>query len=136
MQPGQNPPLAYFRFALRYLPSSWEQQLDDWIAITAGIALMSPQAHDPERKMGRALAEVGFSEERLERLLSSDGEVRRLLLLRAARFLAAKSKAMNWVEGAQLLLTPKGERRESLHRRIAKDFYDVLVQAEQREEKE
>ncbi|MGI6149811.1 MAG: type I-E CRISPR-associated protein Cse2/CasB [Limnochordia bacterium] len=133
MQPGHPPPLAFYRFAMRYLPESWETKLDDWVAVTAGMALMSPQAHDPTRGMGKVLAEAGYSEARLERLLASEGEVRRLLLLRAARFLAAKGFSMNWVDGAVFLLTDDGNKREALHRRIAKEFYDTQYQIERRQ---
>lgn len=47
MVPAQPIPLTFYRFALNYCPSNWQYQRDDWLAITAGIALMSPAAHDP-----------------------------------------------------------------------------------------
>lgn len=90
MVPAQPIPLTFYRFALNYCPSNWQYQRDDWLAITAGIALMSPAAHDPRVGLGAALARHGYSEARLERLLGARGEVRRILFLRAVRFLAAK----------------------------------------------
>ncbi len=123
MVPGHPPPLAFHRVAIRMLPDGWERQEDDWVAILAGIALMSPGAHHPGAGLGAALASAGFSETRLERLLSAQGQVRRLLLLRAARFLVAKSHPCDWAEGAALLLARDPDRREALHRRIARDFY-------------
>ncbi|HHT74396.1 MAG TPA: type I-E CRISPR-associated protein Cse2/CasB [Firmicutes bacterium] len=133
MQAGHPPPLVFYRFAMRYLPDGWEKKLDDWMAITAGMALMAPHSHNLNAGLGKVLAEEGYSEARLERLLASEEEVRRLLLLRVARFLASKGKTMNWVEGAALLLTGHGKQREALHRRIAKEFYSVLNQIEQRQ---
>ena len=126
MVPGQPPPLAFHRVAIRMLAEGWERHEDDWVAILAGIALMSPGAHRPGAGVGTALADAGFSEARLERLLSAEGQVRRLLLLRAARFLAAKGYPCDWAGAAALLLTRDPERRDALHRRIARDFYRTL----------
>lgn len=126
MAPGQPPPLAFYRFALRYLPTGWDygQSLQkDWVTLVAGIALMSPGAHRADRSLGTALAEVGYSQARLERLLAADGDTRRILVLRAARFLAVKGTACSWVDGAQLLLVRDPEKRELVNMRIAKDFY-------------
>lgn len=122
------PPMAFYRFALRHLPDGWERQWKDWAAIVAGVALMAPNAHDPENRLGAVLADAGFSEARLERLLAAEGETRRTLLLRAARFLASRARPCNWVEGAQLLLTRDEEKREALHRRIGSRFYSTIDQ--------
>lgn len=128
MTPDQPLPLVFYRFALQYLPDHWDRAKEDernWSTIVASIATMSPNAHDPTRGWGKALAQAGFSESRLERLLQSSGDTRRTLVLRAARFLAAKNIPCNWTEGAWLLLIPENnvEARERLHHRIAKDFY-------------
>jgi CRISPR system Cascade subunit CasB len=123
MSPSEPPPLAFYRFALNYLPDGWEHRSADWVTLVSGIALMSPKAHQPDLGVGRALAEAKYSEARLERLLATDGDTRRTLLLRAARFLAAKNSSCNWLDFAQLLLTTNAEKRDKLHMRIAKDFY-------------
>lgn len=123
MVPGHPPPLAFYRFALRHLPESWEHHRDDWMALVAGMALMSPSAHQPGRGLGRVLAEAGFSEARLERLLASEGDTRRILLLRATRFLSAKAGSFDWSQGARLLLTRDKDKREGLYQQIARDFY-------------
>lgn len=123
MAPGQIPPLGFYRFAMRYLPEGWERNLDEWTVLVAGMAIMAPNAHDPRRGFGTALAISGYSEARLERLLSAEGETRRTLVLRAARFLAAKGVAFNWVDAAAFLLTRHDELREQIHRRIARDYY-------------
>lgn len=125
MSPGYPPPLVFYQFAFRYGPETWTQNQDDWMTIVAGMALMSPQAHSPQRGLGAALAENGYSETRLERLLLSRGDVRRILFLRAIRFLAAKSTPFNWNQGALFLLTKNEAKREALHLRIARDFYHL-----------
>lgn len=126
MSPNQLLPLPFYRFALRHLPEGWDrnpQVRKDWVTVVAGIALMSPNAHRPDKGLGKALAETGYSEARLERLLAAEGDTRRVLLLRAARFLAAKSTPCNWVDAALLLLTQDPEKRDAVHTRIARDFY-------------
>jgi len=126
MVPTQAAPLSFYRFAVRHLDVGWDADPElqkDWITIVAGIALMSPGAHRPDQRLGAVLAETKYSEARLERLLAAEGDIRRTLLLRAARFLAAKRAACNWVDAAQLLLTRDPEKREQIHRRIAKDYY-------------
>ncbi len=126
MNPRQNPPLAFYRFAFRHLPNGWERSMEDWITLVAGIALMSPQAHTADTGLGAALANCGFSEARLERLLAADTGTRRILLLRTARFLRAKNASCNWIEPAWLLLSKDNDRREQLHRRIAGDYYQIV----------
>ncbi len=126
MNPGHPPPLCFYRFALSHLPSGWEHASDDWTTLVAGIALMAPGAHNAQVRFGEALAAAGYSEARLERLLAAEGEVRRMLFLRAIRFLAAKSKPFNWTEGAQLLLTKGPSKRETVNLRIARDFFSKL----------
>lgn len=123
MVPGQPVPMAFYRFALRYLPEDWEARLADWVTVVAGMAIMHPAIHRSDVGLGAALAKTGYSEARLERLLASEGDIRRSLLLRAARFAGAKGAAFNWTDGARLLLTKDAERRERLYRRIARDFY-------------
>lgn len=123
MNPTQAPPLQFYAFALRNLPENWEWYEADWMTLVACVALISPNGHRPDRGLGKALAEAGYSEARLERLLDAEGTTRRTLLMRAARFLAAKSSAANWTDGAQLLLVRNEEQRRRLHRRVAQDFY-------------
>jgi CRISPR system Cascade subunit CasB len=123
MAPEQPPPLVFYRFGVRYLPDGWERTLDDWVTLVAALAIMAPHAFRPDRGLGQALAEATYSEARLERLLAAQGQTRRILLLRAARFLAAKSAPCNWTDGAQLLFSRAPDVYEAICLRIARDFY-------------
>lgn len=89
----------------------------------AGIALMHPHPHRSDLPAGRVLADAGYAESRLERLLSAEDETLKTLLLRTARFLAAKGAPVNWVDFARLLLTRDPDKREDARLRIARDFY-------------
>ena len=128
MTPRQPPPLAFYSFAVNCLPDGWDRNNEsrkDWVTIVGGIALMSPNSHDPKRGLGRALSESEYSEARLQRLLSDSatGDVLRFLVLRASRFLAAKLTPFDWVQGSALLLTRDQDRLDSIREQIAKDFY-------------
>lgn len=126
MTPGHSLPLCFYRFAFNYLPENWQYAREDWTTLVAGLALMSPNAYNPQRGLGGALAEVGYSELRLERLLAAVDETRRTLFLRAVRFLAAKSMAFNWLEGARFLLAKDRDKLETLNVSIARDYYTKI----------
>jgi CRISPR system Cascade subunit CasB len=129
--PGKTPSLTFYRFAYRHLPKGWESRMPEWITIVSGIALMSPHSHRPQRPPGLALAAAGFSEARLERLLSAKDEVLYRLLLRAARLLAAKVESIDWTQFAQLILmTGDSEKREGIRLRIARDYFNYQKEKE------
>jgi CRISPR system Cascade subunit CasB len=126
--PGQFPPLAFYRLCLRHLNTDLPpaHQTHAWMAVVWGIAFMGTGAHRPDRPFGKALAEAGYSEGRLERLLAAPADLRLDLLTSAVRFLASKGEGFDWTEGALFLLTEDAEKRETLHRRLAADFYRAL----------
>ena len=116
-------PLGFYRFAYRHLPKGWEPKETQWRTICAGIALMCPNPHHPDSPVGKVLAKASFSESRLERLLDTDGKAQMTLTLRVARFLSAKNMAMNWTHLATLLLSTDIDKRQSIRKRIAGDYY-------------
>lgn len=123
--PGQSLPLAYWRFWPRWLQQDapTEAQSQDWALILAGMALMGRNANQPRLKLGAVLAEQGYSEQRLERLLAADdAPTRRQLFARATRFLAAKGAAIDWLEAVRFVLAG-AELRETLVHQIARDYY-------------
>lgn len=135
LSPGRPPGLAFYRFAEAHLPLEWERVQDRWVTIVCGMALMSPGPHRPDQPAGKTLAESGYSEKRLERLLAADEEALQTLLLRAARFLAAKGAPCNWTDFAALLLAQGDQPREKARLRIARDFYKAMA-PEKKEKKE
>lgn len=125
--PGKPFDLAFFRFAFQHLPQEWERRAEDWQTLTTAIALLSPDPHRPDVSFGKALALAGYAEGRLERLLATEGDIFRTLLLRAARFLRAKNVACNCVDISNLLgLTWD---REAARMRIARDYFSELRHA-------
>jgi CRISPR system Cascade subunit CasB len=125
---GQPVPLAFYRLWLRHageeLPP--EAQMENWMILVCCMTTLGEKSHTPTRRLGQALAESGFSEGRLERLLSAPDGVRSELLMNAVRLLAAKGDSFNLAEAAQFLLTKDEARREGVNRRIAEAFYRHL----------
>jgi len=128
-------PLAFHRFMLRHVDPAWQAEswTSEWRALICALAIQRHGGFDPARALGQALAEAGFSEYRLERLLSATGETLRSLALRAARQLAARAIAADWRQLAELLFSRNPEIRESVNRRIARDYYQT-TQPQKREE--
>ena len=121
--PDRPPSLAFYRFCFRYLPESWQGNVGAWQTLLAGLALMGTQPHRPDRPVGLALAEDGYSEARLERLLAAQDDVLHTLTLRLARFLAAKGESVNWLDLANLLLAKDRDKQEAARLKIARDYY-------------
>jgi len=128
MAPDQPPPLAFYRLAFRELPDGWEYRRGAWQTLVAGMALRSGRdnPHNPKRPLGQALAQLNYSEARLERLLAAEGDTLNTLLLRAARFLAAKNESVDWTDCARLLLATEDDKPEQIRREIAGDYYRNL----------
>lgn len=126
MAPGVSPPLAFYRLWLRHLDETVPvpDQTPAWAVIVAGLSSSPPQAHRPGRGFGQALAECGWHEARLERLLAADddGQLAKLVA-DALRFLASRGDSFDWTHVARLLLARTGDARDAIHRRIATDFY-------------
>lgn len=94
-----------------------------WLLIVQCLALARGR-HAPETRTGRVLAELHYSEERLNRLLSSDFEVVADVLPRLARWLNSKGAPIDWLPLAQLARwTGRSEdRAERARHRIARDY--------------
>lgn len=126
MVPGTAPPLAYYRLWLRHLADEVPDtaQTGAWMLLAAGLAASHAQANRPGRGFGQALAESGWHEARLERLLAADVDGQQLKLAAdGLRFLAARGETFDWVDLARLLLARTDRARDAIHRRIATDFY-------------
>lgn len=123
-------PLAFHRFILRHVGLPWQAEswTPEWRTLICSLAIQRDGGFDPSRPLGESLAGAGFSEHRLERLLASSGETLHILSLRAARQLAAKGITADWRQMAELLFSRNAATRESVNRRIARDYYRALSQ--------
>lgn len=126
--PGQPLPLAFYRLWLRHVGEDLpgEAQTPLWMTLVWGLATLGASSHRPDRPLGQALAESGYAEARLERLLGAPDELRIELFMSTARFLAARNDAFDWLDAARFLLSTDVHVRERVCRRIAESFFRHL----------
>lgn len=128
-RPGSPLPPAYWRLAVGTLEPA--EAIDsgrlsndtdhDWAAILCGLAHLA-ELHARGRSLGRALAEAGYSERRLDSLLRADESRLRELLPTLARHLDAAGVQVDWTDAARLLFT-RGSAATGLRDRLARDYY-------------
>ncbi len=94
-----------------------------WLAVLAGMAHMSPQPHRSGANPGRVLAEAGYSETRLHKLLNSQDEAFLDAVDRTCRFLRAKGAAVDWTRFAPFILTLDPDKAEIHRRTLARDYF-------------
>lgn len=87
------------------------------------MALMSPYVQDAAQPLGKVLAEAGYSELRLARLLEADAEALPDLIISLTRFLGTKGRPIRWSDLARLLLDHDGT---TIRKTIAGDYYRAL----------
>lgn len=95
-----------------------------WAMILSGLA------HLPHRRrisLGRALAEAGFAEIRLVRLLDAEPDQIADHLRTTVAFLAAKGAEADWCDLALLVLSCGGDEHDAVRRRIAQSYYRFLA---------
>ncbi|ODN66294.1 type I-E CRISPR-associated protein Cse2/CasB [Methylobrevis pamukkalensis] len=95
-----------------------------WLRFTRMVALLTPASatasvHDKDRPLGAVLADAGFSEQRLARLLASQGDTRLEALERAIRMLARSRPKIDVVSLARTVMGWD-------HNRLARDYYTRL----------
>lgn len=94
----------------------------EWATILNALAI-AEGFHSPQRRLGQALAEEGFSEIRFARLLTAQGQRLADEVRLMARFLASKGASADLTDAAWLVLSDESEGGENLRRRIARDYY-------------
>lgn len=122
---GTGSPVFWRQVARLGIPP-WHEK--EWLRFTRLVALMTPASrdcsiHDDKRPLGAALAEAGFSEQRLARLLAARGSAREEALERAIRMIARKSGGLRVPDLAQAIFRPEDVSH------LARAFYRKLDQS-------
>jgi CRISPR system Cascade subunit CasB len=106
-----------------------------WALIIHAMALMVPNHHDANARVGRALFEAGYSEQRLGRLLDARGAQFRALVPRLCRQLAHKAQPLDWRELGRLILAAdrNEEKAETIRLAIARAYYGAEASAQRTE---
>ncbi len=92
-------------------------------ALLSGTAVLAP--HAPGRKLGRALWEAGYSENRLMRLTSARGPALYDQVRRAARFLAKAGQVPVDLQTIHHLISDHPATAETARFEIARAYYDA-----------
>ena len=144
MDPDAPDAAAFWRLMARQNLFRNDETEAKWALIIHGIALMTPTnsgdghsltAHDGYTAVGRALFQGGdsqratayYSETRFSRLMTSRGEMLRVLLRRLFRMLASADVVFNWTEMASFILSDgyDDEAAERSRRRMARAYYQT-----------
>jgi len=88
--------------------------------------------HDGSMPLGKALAQSGYSQNRIKTLLDADEIALLPIVERTARFLQSKGQKFNCNDAARLVMTEhrSPEQRDRDRTRIARDYYRQLHQQE------
>ncbi len=97
----------------------WERR---WATLLMGLAFCA-ELHDYKRSLGSALAEAGYSELRLVRLLRAEGEQLETYIRRLAQYLHSKQQKANWGDVANLLFYQSGETSDKIRLHIARAYF-------------
>ena len=130
---------AFWRLLFEHVPEQRRRTSESesrWALVLHGLALMSrpnASAHRTGAGIGAVLAEAGFSELRLNRLLRARGEGFRQMVPRVCRYLAAKNAAVDWVRFARWLLADEA-RAEEHRRQVARDYFRARSRPEAEED--
>lgn len=142
MDPDHPDVAVFWRLMAQYHLLDSPKLEKKWALIIHGIALMTPKspgdgqpsnAHNGYNPVGRALflgsgSQPGkgfYSESRLNRLLTSRGQITRTLLVRMFRMLAPANVSFNWREMARFILNEGYNEvaTDKSRQQIAKDYY-------------
>lgn len=117
---------AFWRLLVGHVPEGFrrtEAVEARWAMLLHGMALMAPQHQQGGRSVGRALAEAGLPESRLEQFLRARGPQQWPALRRLCQFLAARAVPIDWIEFSNLILADNDNTAEEQRRRIARGYY-------------
>lgn len=97
-----------------------------WAVVLSAMAHMK-HLHIHGRKLGEALAEAGYSELRLNRLLRASGDTLRNLTRGMTLFLVSKGQSFDLLDLARLIFSDNNSWSESFRRQIARSYYAKTI---------
>ena len=129
---------AFWHLLLEVVPEEerrGEEREGRWAVIMNGLALMSAPGVSAHRRdsgehrtrVGTVLADVGYSDRRLTRLLRAGWPDLIPRVRRLSRLLATRGHAIDWARFGLLILAVGEESREHQRRAIARDYFGQLV---------
>lgn len=138
MKLGDTPPGAFWRIMVQrgLLGKIKAREVERrWALVVHGIALMTPNAHDWNTSIGKALYEGGesgrknafYHDLRLARLLAARGAMFESLLTQLFRMMGNAGQPFDWRKMATLILCEESnpEKAEEVRVDIAKSYYET-----------
>ncbi len=120
----------YWKVMLGSIPEelrATEQQERDWNAVLNIIA-NTFELHRKGVNLGAALSDSGFSELRLNQILSASGDALNPLVRRMGQYLASKATPVDLTDVARIVLFQEGELAKSVRQNIARHYFRVEFQ--------
>ncbi len=128
LDPAAPPGACFWKMMVLHVSPAAELSLGQesaWAMVLAGMARMAPICHAPHRRVGRVLAENGFSELRFERLLRARGATLAQTSRILTSFLASRGEAVDWTQLARFHLSEDPSKAAAVRREMARDYYVV-----------
>jgi len=128
-----------WRLLIGSIPDSWLEGPDfetkeaRWACVVMGMS-QAPELHNPTVRLGSALAQCGWSELRLIRLLRERDTALFQQVRLVASFLSSKGQCANWEDIAALVLNQEGDWAGRHRHRVARDYYRQLYSQETKQE--
>jgi CRISPR type I-E-associated protein CasB/Cse2 len=125
---------AFWRIVVRHLDLGLpvgdrrDDALRRWAAILRALAELNG-LHHPGRRLGTALAEVGVSELRLNKLLRAGGEPLFDEVRTVAHQLATAAVPVDFASVARLVLSDGQPHEQAVRQTIANDYYAQIFRA-------
>lgn len=102
---------------------------ESW-ALIAKVLAENVGAYDPKERLGKVLAENGWSELRFTQLLEARDSQLSAQIRRVSQFLASKGARCDWSELARILLVQDGEAAETYRKSVARSYFTQLYKSE------
>jgi len=106
-----------------------DNEVESWALIAMLIAENSG-GYEPNVRIGKALAEYGWSELRLTQLLEARDAQLYSLVRRLSHFMASKNIRADWSEIARIVLVQDGDNAEKFRKSIARHYFTQIYRAE------
>ncbi len=122
---------AFWRLLFECVPEKWRttsSQESRWATVAAMLATCVG-LHVPQSRAGQALAEAGWSELRLVRLLEARGDQLEPMIRQVAQYLASKQQRCNFTDIAALVIYQDDAKpaAEDARMAVARNYYRALL---------
>jgi hypothetical protein len=109
-----------------------------WAVILNGLAVMTPEPHQPRARIGEVLRDTGYSEPRFVRLLRAEGPALPQEAGIACRWLRAKGRPIDWIDFGRFIharMTGNHDQAERHAHRMARAYFRAAAASDAQPER-